>query len=313
MNSDIHLLILGADGFIGRHFTALCDKYQVYYTKYTRDPAKVTLPNYVTGSVEDLTKELKAETIIVNISGNKKDESKMNQDNVELVQRLILISQVHNTRILHIGSAGIYGIANQKETFINENTEPLISNTYEKTKYLADQALLKSNVSFCILRPTNVIGEYDKEKKLLNLIKQIQKKRFFLLNRNAMTNYVYVGYLAQCMYEIISRNEFKREIFNINQEKKMEVFINDFYSSLQRSDQPPTLPMFLRPFIALIAKCSPLLPRSFQFITPSKFRELTSEKVISSQKWRTLFPELNHDIESGIHNLVTFYKENHLL
>ncbi len=313
MNQAHKILVIGADGFIGTHFSKLCEQKGIPILKYTRSKEKQYEKGYINGSLQDIANEYSSLEIIVNLSGNKRDESKMQNDNVEWVNTLIHFAKNRSLKILHLGSAGVYGIAKQQTNPITEISSPILSNIYEQTKLEADKALQLSEINFCIIRPTNVFGEYDKESKLLNLMKQLQKGRFFFLNKKAMTNYAYVGYVAEALVQIIEKNRFQREIFNVNQAITIEDFINTLCEALEIKTKPKVLPAWLHPLVLIFSKLTPILPKRMHWITPSKYRELTSEIRVSSSSLQFAFPELNSRLKDGISNLVAWYKAQNKL
>lgn len=320
------VFITGGTGFIGRHLVKELDNGLTHF--YILSNTEVNIAEFsqnITFIFDDLFNlenhldKIKQCGIFIHIAGEKKDEAKMHLVNVEgtkLVMKIIAL--VPELAMIYISSAGIYGIHNHPEKNITESSPCYPNNTYEKTKFLAegvvtDYATLH-NIKHVILRPTNVIGTLDPNKRLLNLMQKIKNKKFYLLDKNAMVNYVYITYLTQIIKEFIEKGIFTNTTFNVNSPVLLNDVISQIQKSMGNSNKIKTLPLIAKPLIFLIAKISDFLPTKFQFLNTIKYKELTNKKIYSADKIISISTIDNKkSLFSGLDALVKYYKENNWL
>ena len=320
----MRIFITGGTGFIGRHLINDLEKSnnEIFVLSRKLDQTLPPHINIVNGNLFELSKLsvlLNSIDVVIHIAGEKRNEQQMYNVNVEGTRSLIdSLKQNRNVKFIHISSAGIYGIEAQKNNVISENSEKFPNNNYEHSKLKAEnitQELCKLyTIPYIILRPTNVIGENDPEKKLLNLAKSLKAGNFFMLNCNAMVNYVYVKKLSSIINEIIERRLYDNQMYNVNEPIQIDTFINYFKSSLNITKKTKIIPVFLHKFIKLYANYSDFLPKKLRFINKGKYRELTSEKYYSINKLESTFSSNNKmNLSNAINNLINHYKEEKLL
>jgi UDP-glucose 4-epimerase len=150
MSEMKNILVTGGTGFIGLHFLKNIPIKNVNIYVLSRKETGKTNGNihYIQGDLNNLESlDLPAIHIIVNIAGNKRDESKMLEVNVGGMHKIIALAEKHKAKILHISSAGIYGIEQQKVDVITEETPCLPNNEYERTKLGAEKGTRAENYS----------------------------------------------------------------------------------------------------------------------------------------------------------------------
>jgi nucleoside-diphosphate-sugar epimerase len=321
MSDMKNILVTGGTGFIGLHFLKNVPVKNVNIYVLSRKEKGKTIGNihYIQGDLNNLESlDVPAIQIIVNIAGNKRDEAKMLEVNVGGMHKIIALAEKHNAKILHISSAGIYGIEQQKIDVITEETTCLPNNEYERTKLGAEMILASWGNShpgrFASLRPTNVVGEWDNGQKLLNLFKAIQSGKFFHIDKSAMVNYVYAGQVADSMWAIIEKDTFHNEFFNANSPSTIGEFIEMVCEELNHKTQIKQLPAILKPVLFLAAVFFELMPSKYRFFSKGKYRELTSHRYYSTAKIQSIQPtNETAQLRLGIRNLVAYYRDQHWL
>jgi nucleoside-diphosphate-sugar epimerase len=238
--------------------------------------------------------------------------------NVGGMHKIIALAEKHKAKILHISSAGIYGIEQQTVEIITEETTCLPHNEYERSKFGAEMVLTswgkKNPDRFVSLRPTNVVGEWDNGQKLLNLFKAIQSGKFFHIDKKAMVNYVYAGQVADTIWALIEKDKFQNEFFNSNSPCTIGEFVDMISEELQHNSPVKQLPGFLKPLLNLVANCFEFMPSKYRFFSKGKYRELTSHRYYSTAKIQSIQPtNESAQLRLGIRNLVAYYRDQHWL
>jgi nucleoside-diphosphate-sugar epimerase len=321
MSDMKNILVTGGTGFIGLHFlkNLPATHYNLYVLTRKKTEQVEGQVQYIQGDLSNLeTLNLPDIHIIVNIAGNKRDESKMLEVNVGGMHKIIALAEKHKAKILHISSAGIYGIEQQTVEVIMEETTCLPNNEYERSKFGAEMVLTswgkKNPDRFVSLRPTNVVGEWDNGRKLLNLFKAIQSGKFFHIDKKAMVNYVYAGQVADTMWALIEKDKFQNEFFNSNSPCPIGEFVDMISEELQHNSPVKQLPGFLKPLLNLVANCFELMPSKYRFFSKGKYRELTSHRYYSTAKIQSTQPtNESAQLRLGIRNLVAYYRDQHWL
>lgn len=319
------ILITGATGFIGKHLLDELDNenFSLYILSRNKSTElKQKNVKILTGDLFDLEKfseQLAGINYIVHIAGEKRDESLMQSVNLEGTKSLLqAIEKYPQIKMVHVSSSGVYGIEKHPETILTENSACYPNNTYEKTKYQSEQIVAsiakEQGRAYSIVRPSNIFGEDDSGRKLLTLLSMVKRNRFFFINTKAMVNYVYVKQVTRMIKEIISKDIFRNEIYNLNSPVTISELIAMIKDAVGIKEKAKRIPSFLSMGIMLLAKIGDVLPKRFQLVNSGKYRELTSEKYYSTEKIRSIIAINEREmLNTGIHNLVNHYKSKQLL
>ncbi len=316
---SVSVFLTGGTGFIGQHLLQDAPP-DVNFFLLTRHPDK--LRSYQSNRIKilegDLTSfhkfstELSQTNYFVHIAGEKRNVLKMRETNVEGTHKVLsAMSKYPEIKLVHISSGGVYGLQKHPQHQLDENQACYPQNEYEKTKLEAEHIIIKQgpkqNLSFSILRPTNVIGEADDGKKLLNLIRSIIRKHFFYIDANAMVNYVYVKSLTYVIFEMIRNDMFKNEIYNVNSACNINEFIGIIQNATGIKFKPLCLPGF---FAYPVARIGNLLPPSLRIFDLEKYRELTNTKIYPSDKLKQVIDFNEKEwLITGLNNLVKYYRK----
>lgn len=324
MTKKINIFITGATGFIGTHLINQFDNesYTIYALTRNDYTSKSGNLIYIKGDIFNLTScsdILKTIDYFIHIAGEKKNEEKMHHVNVEGTAAILTeIIKYPHIKLLHVSSAGIYGIEKHPLHNLTEGDQLFPNNKYEKSKYEAEKVIVnnknQSTLKYTIIRPTNVFGEHDKGNKLLTLFKAINKNKFFLLNPKAIVNYVYVGHVSQVIKTIIDNDIFDNAIFNINSHCTIEDFSSTIKTALHSNKTTIKIPTYFFFVFKLMAFFFDILPTKYQFFNSGKYRELTSTKYYSTEKLNKIIQlDETKSLKEGLINFVNHYKDKKLL
>jgi len=154
--------VTGATGMIGRKIVRrlLSDGYRVRALdiRLEHDDPEIESFQGDIGDQEILKPFLQDADLVFHCAAELRDETKMWDVNVSATETLVgLIEKSRVEYFCYLSSAGVVGRTNVK--WVDEETECNPQNTYERTKWAAEQLVAK-NIEGCrivILRPTNVI------------------------------------------------------------------------------------------------------------------------------------------------------------
>jgi nucleoside-diphosphate-sugar epimerase len=310
MKNKATIFLIGGGGFIGKHFREMAANRDFRVFVLSRNEPELLLNEVlITGSFGQLNslnfpdKEI---DYVVNLAGEKRNEKLMQKVNVVALAELIdFTSGLSKARLIHLSSAGIYGITHHPETKITEQSAIYPSNLYEKTKYegdlLIDKLASEINLDFVILRPTNVFGIDEPSFKLLNLMRTIKMGRFFMIDPNAIVNYISVKSVCKSIFDAFTF-EGKDRIYNINSPCSISNFSKIIaYATHTENKNIRTIPTAFKFIFKLACNISDHLPKKYQKINSAKYRELTDYRYIDSnlffkQTERDPYLELKEDL-----------------
>lgn len=324
---EIKVFITGATGFIGKQLLQETgfSRYTIYaLTRKPSTPKESNKDNitYLTGSLSDISQYsyiIKECKYIIHIAGEKRNETAMEETNITGTE--ILLKELINypdIRLIHISSGGVFGITKHTAKIITEDSQCFPANVYERTKLKAEKLIEKYSAAnsfrYIILRPTNVFGEMDKARKLLNLCRALLQNKFILLSKTANVNYVYAGYLTGVIDEIIKKNIFTNQIYIVNSPCNIYEFISLLKKELEINKGIILAPGILKPFFYIAAKLFDNLPERLQKFNTEKYIELTNEKIYSAKKISALITvDEKEFLKKGLKNIVEHYKKEGLL
>ena len=205
-----------------------------------KKPACDVDKNWIQGDIRDVdacTRAVAGADVVIHAAGEKNLINQMNAVNVEGTDNLLNASLRNNVRLfVHISSVGVIGAPPLKKRLWDENAQCNPNNTYEQSKWLAEEKVRQassSGLQAVILRPTNVFGDQDPSKGLLNLACNIQVGRFFFLGgRDTACNFIFVEDVAQAVVRLVTHSGSLQDVYHINDPCSLGDFVNAFADML---------------------------------------------------------------------------------
>jgi len=172
--------------------------------------------------------------VIINCVGKTNNNlNNLEKINIIFIKKLLkyIGSFKFKLRLIHLSSTSVYG---EHEDYIgqfkiiNENTKIKINNLYSKSKHTGDILIKKAikknfnkNLSFTILRISNVFGG-KKKSNLFNFVLFSLKFRFWIRSsNNVMYNFINVNDLSQAVNLAVSKlKRSKNKIYILSDDCK---------------------------------------------------------------------------------------------
>ncbi|MCP4652303.1 MAG: NAD(P)-dependent oxidoreductase [Candidatus Omnitrophica bacterium] len=319
------IFITGGTGFIGKHMLRkLCGQGEyslVALTRQKRDSKKNLV--YLQGDISDtslINHGIEQSDYVVHMAGCKNDPRFFYQVNVKGTQNIIDACEKNCSlkRLIYLSSVGVIG--NSANIVIDEKTTCQPGNAYEKTKLQAELIVKKYSQQnpqkVITLRPTNVFGEDDPEKHLLNLFTKIKNNRFCFVGRDRSQfylNYLYVKEISELIFSLLSV-DVASDIYIINTPVKL----NDFIAAIKEkiADDRPImhLPYWPVKMLVSVLDWAAKLTNCSMPINSAKLVELTNRKIYSASLlqndmgWKPAF-----NIKDAISNVTDHYRKQGLL
>ena len=223
----MRIIILGYTGLIGHSilenlannssFDLVCVGRNIRNKLYRGERIKYFKWDFITFKEKNLS-FLKKANIIINCVG-KMNNNISNLENINFIFIKKLLKHIKTyqskVRLIHLSSVAVYGgtknYLNQSKIIV-ENTTTKTKNLYSKSKLKADMLIkntikrnLNKNLSFTILRISNVFGE-KKNSNLYRFVMFTLKLGFWIKTSNEiMYNFVHVKDLLQVVNLIICK------------------------------------------------------------------------------------------------------------
>jgi nucleoside-diphosphate-sugar epimerase len=241
--------ITGANGFIGRQLVETMSK-DGHSIRILSRKNKNLFPDNVEVFVGDLTKSdcpldafMSGCDVLLHCAGEVRDVDAMRTVHVDGTARLIQAAlnecSLSRQKIhwVQLSSCGAYGppAKPQIDRIVTEDTESRPANEYEITKTLSDNLLIAAckdgQMTFSILRPSNVFGAQMTNQSLRKLVNMVKRRRFFYFGkRGAITTYVHVNDVVAALSALAFDPRAKGEIYNLSNDCTLEELISEIAS-----------------------------------------------------------------------------------
>tara|TARA_A100001011_G_scaffold368820_1_gene423507 strand:- start:3539 stop:4495 length:957 start_codon:yes stop_codon:yes gene_type:complete len=177
--------------------------------------------------------------IFINFAGEIKSEEKMFDLHVVFLQRCFNYIKTNNLKIfwVQLSSVGSYGnpIIPHQKRLVEEDFSLSPNGSYEKSKSKADMSIVEfsdayKDFTFCILRPSQIIGKDMINQSLLNLINIVKKRLYFTIrSRKNVRSYVHIEDLCNAIFLVIENHDHKskNKIFNVSQNILLERIVQE--------------------------------------------------------------------------------------
>lgn len=226
------VLVLGANGFIGKRVVRALLERQQTVRVLTRKPAGAAVEGLevITGDLTDpqlpLETLLASCNIIINCAGEITNEALMPALHVASVERLLAAiagqARLAPLRWVQLSSVGAYG-AEKGQRLVTEETAVNPQGTYELTKTQADLLLMKHPAltgpmaDWTILRPSNVFARDMPNGSIRQMAAAIRKGIFFYVGyKTPVATYVHADDVAAALLKCAFDARASRQIFNLS-------------------------------------------------------------------------------------------------
>lgn len=283
------VLVLGASGFVGDYCVRILADNGFKIKALTSNPDYVnSLPfvEIIVGSFESLEcweKHLEGVDCVINLAGEYRNESRMQQVNFH--GPAALLKSCINAGIgrwIQLSSVGAYGPI-QSGT-VTESYPDRPEGIYELSKSQFDDLLRctvkNSQIKTTILRPSIIYGIGMKNTSLLQLINMIQRRLFvFVGPKKSAANYVHVMDVAYALLLCLKNDVSNNKTYIVSNCGSMEELV----SAAAKGVLKPTPSLRIHPDIArLIATLCKKIPR-FP-LTPSRVEAFNNDVIYCSKK-----------------------------
>lgn len=303
--------ITGGSGFIGsllvqKHLD-LGDEVHLLSRNGENKNKKIHLHEGDLLDLNSLNNFVKDIEVLYHCAAEIKDESKMEALHVVGTKNLIKVASGKIKHWVQLSSVGVYGPVYQGVVKESSVYNPI--NIYEKTKLESDLLVLESSrlkyFTSTIIRPSNVFGVNMKNQSLYDLIKIVDKGRYFFIGKKgASANYVSAKNVVESMYLAATNSKAINQIYIISSWCTIESFIR--LISLYLTKPMPKYRIPIKP-IVFLAKLTSFIPRNPLKIT--RVYALCNRSVYSTKK---IEKELNYkpisSFNDDVFELVNKYK-----
>ncbi|UCD20093.1 MAG: NAD-dependent epimerase/dehydratase family protein [candidate division WOR-3 bacterium] len=216
-------------------------------------------------------------------------------------------------KILFLSSHAACGPSADITTTVKNGAEDPIS-FYGSTKRLAEELIIRSGLSYTIIRPVSVYGPHDTE--ILTYIK--------LLNRGICPvvgfgpkylNLIYVTDLVDMIIEVVRRDHFKDRIYFANDGNcySFDSVLEIIACALDRKNVKIHIPVSIAMFIGLMNDV--FVPPRFRLVTRDKVRELACKYWVcgETQSIQEMGLQPKYTFEHGIIETVEWYRKHGFL
>lgn len=189
---------------------------------------------------------LKKTNIIINCVGETNNKSNFENANFIFLKKLLKHIKTYQSkvRLIHLSSVGVYGGVEHyfhKSKIITENTTTITKNLYSKSKLKGDILIkntikrsLSKNLSFTILRISNVFGE-KKNSNLYRFVMFTLKLGFWIKTSNEiMYNFIHVKDVSQAINLTISKLKVSKNKIYIVSDDFKQYKLNDVYQKINK-------------------------------------------------------------------------------
>ncbi|MDX2048351.1 MAG: NAD(P)-dependent oxidoreductase [Chitinophagaceae bacterium] len=247
------IVVLGADGFVGRNLNEDLAKHFSCYASTRRKETPLSL-NYFFFDLGDRTTWSVLSEInpgcIINCIGygvvkNQADIKQMFDINYFNTVKLYdyLSHKLPNVYIIHIGTAFEYDTS---ITHLKENSSCIPSTYYGASKYMTSNWLMNKNAikDYSIIRPFNMFGPYEDASKIIPYLINAQKQKSAVQLTEGLQkrDYFFIKDLSKLVMGLINTPAGKRpDIINAGSGKAITIkdlggllseYIKEFDSSL---------------------------------------------------------------------------------
>jgi len=310
------IAITGGMGFIGRALAQAHikrgDRVRILSRQPQLHPALNGAALYrgdLVASVDSLTQFAEGADILYHCAGEIQNPEKMRAVHVTGTQNLCAAASGRIGHWVQLSSVGTYGF--HADGQITEDTQLNPAGTYEITKTLSDEEVMKASgrgaFSYSILRPSNVYAADMTNRHLFLMIEMIMRGLFFFIGRpGASANYIHVVNVVEALMLCGREPSPRGNVFNLSDHRTFEAFVAVIADELGCHCPILRLPEQPLRWLSKVFGSLPGFP-----LTSSRINAMTTRCVYPIDKIRK---ELGYahevSMEEGIRELVRAWKRS---
>jgi len=276
--------ITGGTGFIGRHLIARHRARGDQVRYLTRKQASKNIAGAtafvgdLNSPVELLQRFVGGADVLYHCAAELHNDAEMHRTNVLGMVNLIAATWGEVGRWVQLSSTGAYG--HGLPYYVDEDTPVNPANAYERSKAAADNVLREAagqrGLPYVVVRPSNVYGTDMPNQSLFQLIRMIDRGRFFFIGRpGAVANYVHVENVVDAlMLCATAKLPGDNRTYIVSDHRTMELLVQHIAATLGKDPPRLRLPEPLVRAVSMIAGGIPGFPLSL-----SRVDALTNQAI----------------------------------
>lgn len=222
----LKILITGASGFIGSNIMEYLEEKEYIVFGCVRTQEKKKNERYIICDLEKEMLDIDVDVIIhaagICSYGNT-DFNAFFNGNIIATQNVLEYAKLHNVkRIIFLGSVESYGEANG---VLREDSPRNNPNDYGVTKYVAEQLIRNSGISYYTLILPGVVGKNCGGNWIMNVAKALYSNKCvtYYNGQGLFNNILAVQNLCAFIEKLITENADKSETYLLGSSEKMTV------------------------------------------------------------------------------------------
>ncbi|HEU5299394.1 MAG TPA: NAD-dependent epimerase/dehydratase family protein [bacterium] len=232
--------------------------------------------------------------VVFHLAGETRDPRRFEAVNVGGTRRLVVAAAAAGVRrVVHVSSVGVFG--SSESTVVTEATACHPGNEYERTKLAGEQMAVelaeRRGLPLTVVRPANVFGDGDPQRRLATLIRSVRAGRFFFLGRgDAMLNYVYVEDVAEACRLLAARPGAAGQAYVVSDPCPLSEFVECIADELDVPVPARRMPLALAAPVAAASELASFALRRPVGLTRGRARAARSRQIFSADKLRAEVP-----------------------
>lgn len=267
--------VTGGSGFVGRGLISrlIAEGYSVSVLTRRKD---VEFPQNINVVIGDLATGIGIDTtsfafcdVIFHCAGETENIALMRKIHIDGTRTLlnhVIKAAKANGRSIHwvqLSSVGAFGHSENrasKDRVVTESTAEAPIGEYERTKAESDRLVVEAaksgDLTYSILRPSNVFGSEMPNQSLRALIKTVQRGLFFYIGRSgAIANYVHIDDVVDALIKCATDVRARGQVYNISNDCSLEELICGIADALRVKSPWIRLPeRFVRVLVSVLSR-----------------------------------------------------------
>ena len=313
---NLKIFITGATGYVGRNLVnSLIKKGYGVYILIRKESSIFSNNKNVNIIIGDITEPIilpEGIDTIYHCAGVIRDPLEMEKVNVLGTKNIVEFALKNKCKLIYLSSAGIIGKV--KENILNEKSICNPQNTYEISKYKAEQIVIegiKKGLKAHILRPTTIlgVGQNIKTDSFLQLMRSMRTGLYKNIGQG-IYNVVHIDEVIKAMELLDEINIPFGETYLINNTityKDMDILVKNLPPVIRKKTLK--IPYFIAFIITILLTMFYFIINKKNPLTFSRLKTLTNKKIYSQNKIMETLPFKNTlTIEEYIKKVYGEYK-----